>query len=68
MAPQPNGLVQIQIQSKNGHWQTVQTLSGSRIAVRLAVRKALNLRPHIQLARAIEAKSGSMLFRLEQSD
>ena len=67
MAPQPKGLVKIQIQSKEGQWLTVQTLSGSRLAVQLAVKKALKTRPNIQLARAIEAKTGSMLIRLERS-
>ena len=45
MAPQPKGLVKIQIQSKEGQWLTVQTLSGSRLAVRLAVKKGLENTP-----------------------
>lgn len=62
------GMVKIQIQEKSGDWQTVQTVSGSRMAIKLALQRALRHRPgngpHI--ARAIDSQSGTMIGRLEK--
>ena len=70
MTAKTQGLVQIQILDSNAQWQTVQTLSGSqstaKVALKLAVDRALRFRPNCHLGRAIDAKTGAMLYRLEK--
>ncbi|MBL6623257.1 MAG: hypothetical protein ISP42_06045 [Alphaproteobacteria bacterium] len=58
----------IQIADNKGGWQTVQTVPGNRIAVKLALQRALRHRPGSSpnIARAIDSQSGKMIARLEK--
>ena len=61
-------MAKIQIADAAGSWQTVLTVPGSRIAVRLALQRALRLRPGSSpsIARAIDSQTGKMIARLEK--
>ncbi len=61
-------MAKIQIADNKGSWQTVQTVPGNRIAVRLALQRALRQRPGSSpnIARAIDSQSGKMITRLEK--
>ena len=61
-------MAKIQIADKEGGWQTVQTVPGNRIAVRLALQRALRHRPESSpnTARAIDSQTGKMIARMEK--
>lgn len=61
-------MAKIQIADRDGSWQTVQTVPGSRIAIRLALQRALRHRPGSSpsIARAIDSQTGKMIARLEK--
>ena len=61
-------MAKIQIANRDGSWQTVQTVPGSRIAIRLALQRALRHRPGSipSIARAIDSQTGKMIARLEK--
>ncbi len=58
-------MAKIQIADNKGGWQTVP---GNRIAVKLALQRALRQRPGSSpnIARAIDSQSGKMITRLEK--
>jgi hypothetical protein len=61
-------MAKIQIADRDGSWQTVQTVPGSRIAIRLALPRAVRHRPgrSPSIARAIDSQTGKMIARLEK--